>query len=206
MINYISSCRYQPNFNCVALSLARLGREEAIDPLVDLLDHEEWFRRKQAVWILGCMRAKSAWRDVTRLLDDESGMVRMYAAWALGRLEERGAAESLRRLTDGDESEAVRKEAAAALEQLERGAEQRCNQPRPPWLLVAGDDIPMSDLGGVVITVQDSSDHLWGYTAVSDEAHPLEVLTVPGALVVMRGSGRLSHPGLGLSATIAVTD
>ena len=57
--------------------------QSAVDPLIDLLDDEDWKVRGAAAWCLGNLKDERAIEPLTKLLDDESGFVKSGAKSAI---------------------------------------------------------------------------------------------------------------------------
>lgn len=89
----------------VARILAGMPADQVLGPLLfDALSTEEWWARREAAWVLGCLRDRRATVRLIATLKDESAAVRASAAWALGRLDAPVAiAPLLEALSDVDE-------------------------------------------------------------------------------------------------------
>lgn len=67
-------------------ALVRIG-EPAFEPLINILDHEDWRVRGAAAWALGSMNKTEALDPLTILLDDDSGFVRAGARNAITHIQ-----------------------------------------------------------------------------------------------------------------------
>ena len=63
-------------------ALSRMG-SLAVDPLIEILDDEDWRVRGAAAWALGNLKDESAIEPLEALLDDESGYVKAGAENAI---------------------------------------------------------------------------------------------------------------------------
>lgn len=66
-------------------SLSRMGAE-AVDPLIEILNDEDWRVRGAAAWALGNLKDEKAIEPLEKLLDDESGYVKRGAQNALATI------------------------------------------------------------------------------------------------------------------------
>jgi HEAT repeat protein len=99
----------------VARILAGMPADHVLGPLLfDVLSTEEWWARREAAWVLGCLGDRRATVRLISTLKDESAAVRASAAWALGRLD---APVAIPPLSDAlaDVDEIVRAAVAGAL-------------------------------------------------------------------------------------------
>ncbi|MGL6298840.1 MAG: HEAT repeat domain-containing protein [Methanobacteriaceae archaeon] len=68
-------------------ALSRMG-EDAVDPLIAVLNDDDWKVRGAAVWALGGIESDSekAVDEIAKLLEDESGFVKAGAKLALNKI------------------------------------------------------------------------------------------------------------------------
>ena len=122
-----------PLSGSIALALGRLGDTQAVEPLIQLLEHKPHDVRAFAAWGLGLLRDQRALEALMRRMEDktkENVIVRNYATWAFGELvstlREQGDSRRveqlvqhlLQRLEDKDERYKIRKSAAKALAKI----------------------------------------------------------------------------------------
>ena len=99
----------------VARILAGMPADQVLGPLLfGALSTEEWWARREAAWVLGCLGDRRATVRLIATLKDELATVRASAAWALGRLDAPVAIPPLSEAL-ADEDEIVR---AAVVEAL----------------------------------------------------------------------------------------
>ncbi|MEX2720643.1 MAG: HEAT repeat domain-containing protein, partial [Candidatus Wukongarchaeota archaeon] len=94
-------------------ALARIGKP-AVEPLIKLLNHKEFYVRWQAVRALQNIGDKRAFEPLLKALNDENGEVRWKAAETLGKMRDKKAADHLIKALE-DEDERVRMNAMMAL-------------------------------------------------------------------------------------------
>lgn len=99
-------------------TLGKLRAVQAVPLLIRLLKDEDTDVREAALGALVEIGAAEAIPPILELLRDEDPLLRERAAAALGALKAVEAADALRKLSREDASEAVRKSAASALEEL----------------------------------------------------------------------------------------
>ena len=58
----------------------------AVDPLIEILDEEDWRVRGAAAWALGNLKDDAAIEPLEALLEDESGYVRAGALNAINSI------------------------------------------------------------------------------------------------------------------------
>lgn len=192
LLSLLKNTKYQGPFDCAAMSLAHLRKKEAIPSLVNLLKDERWYMRKQAAWVLGRLGDKKTEDVLISLLRDESPSVRMYAVWALGRIQSRKAYAQLEQIAKHDKEKAIQREVGTALECIRSRIQLRTKSPLPPWILIAGQDIPISDIRGIRMEIEGKHDHLWGFNVESEEGHNLEVTPFSCSLIVHKGRGMIT--------------
>ena len=66
-------------------ALSRMG-QIAVDPLIEILDDEDWRVRGAAAWALGNLKDDAAIEPLEALLEDESGYVRAGALNAINSI------------------------------------------------------------------------------------------------------------------------
>ncbi len=66
-------------------SLSRMG-EPAVDPLIEILNDEDWKIRGAAAWALGNLGDEKAIPALEKLLDDESSFVKQGAQSAINSI------------------------------------------------------------------------------------------------------------------------
>ena len=66
-------------------ALSRMG-QLAVDPLIEILDDEDWRVRGAAAWALGNLKDDAAIEPLEALLEDESGYVRAGAVNAINSI------------------------------------------------------------------------------------------------------------------------
>ena len=71
----------------VSTALSRMG-PLAVDPLIDILDDEDWRVRGAAAWALGNLKDDVAIKPLEGLLEDESGYVRAGAINAINSIKD----------------------------------------------------------------------------------------------------------------------
>lgn len=100
------------------------GDKRALQPLLKMLNSEEWLERMWAAKSLGNLGAPEAVSHlIEKMHQDEKNRVRAAAADALGSLKPDGLAELLQNVADNDEDEGVRKSAHEAILSLGFAAE-----------------------------------------------------------------------------------
>ena len=67
-------------------ALSRMG-DKTVEPLIAILNDEDWRVRGASAWALGKIRDKRAVNPLKSLLDDESGFVRSGAKFAIENIE-----------------------------------------------------------------------------------------------------------------------
>ena len=72
----------------VSTALSRMG-PLAVDPLIDILDDEDWRVRGAAAWALGNLKDDVAIKPLEGLLEDESGYVRAGAINAINSIKDK---------------------------------------------------------------------------------------------------------------------
>jgi len=184
-----------------ALSLGHLGREEAVFDMLELAKSYQPLHRKHAAWVLGRLQVKNdkVINALIGLLSDTDSEVRMYAAWALGRLEVKKAMKNLQALAkrspDADDS----KEAAKALDAINKKFYNPTIKNQPPWLLVPEKDIPFTVAhSGPILTLNIvGSAEAWGYIfKESDTILPLKVSNWNSVVIYWGGKGKVEDKWL----------
>ncbi|KZX15355.1 HEAT repeat domain-containing protein [Methanobrevibacter filiformis] len=66
-------------------ALSRMG-DSAVEPLINILDSDDWKIRGAAAWALGNLKDLRAIEPLEKLLKDESGFVKAGAKWAIDNL------------------------------------------------------------------------------------------------------------------------
>ena len=96
------------------MALVAIGRP-ALDPLILLLDDQDWKVRYRAAEALGLLKEQGAVGPLTKRLSDEKDHVRYMAAKSLGMLKDPTAIEPLQRCM-ADENPYVRRMAGESLD------------------------------------------------------------------------------------------
>jgi len=194
LMSLLTTTKHQEPFDCATMVLGHLRSHGATSPMLSLLKSDKWYERKAAAWVLGRLKDERAEQGLISLLDDDSPKVQMYAIWALGRLGSKPALSDLELIAKETKQDAIQREVQAAIESIRNGVRTRVDSPLPPWILVAGQDIPNSDITGVKMTIAGKNDHMWGYTIESDEGCSLEITPYNFGLIVHAGSGKITCP------------
>ena len=72
----------------VSTALSRMG-PLAVNPLIDILDDDDWRVRGAAAWALGNLKDDAAIKPLEGLLEDESGYVRAGAINAINSIKDK---------------------------------------------------------------------------------------------------------------------
>ena len=85
----LGAMSYPKSINALILTLrdnlSRMG-QLAVDPLIEILDDEDWRVRGAAAWALGNLKDDAAIEPLEALLEDESGYVRAGAVNAINSI------------------------------------------------------------------------------------------------------------------------
>jgi len=98
-------------------ALEKMG-EPAVGPLVEMLDSDKVYARRNAAEALGWIGSPSATQALVRALRDQDPSMRRQATWALGEIGDPGARAALERSQARDPVAEVRAAAGQALSQL----------------------------------------------------------------------------------------
>ena len=101
-----------------AMGVLNAMGEPAIGPLVERLDSQDLYVRRNAAQALGWIGSRSATAALVHTLKDQDVTVRTQAAWALGEIGDPATRAALERAQRRDPSTAVQAEASTALARI----------------------------------------------------------------------------------------